>query len=574
MILPSARVRLSDGQPRSLDFNDIYYSRDGRGESVRVFIDPLELETLFGNPKQSGIRVAELGFGTGLNFLAVGETFLRTAPRTASLDYIAFEKHPLAQQDLEAIVRAHRPQFSLAEALLSANPCLLAGWHKRYLAQGRIRLSLFYGDAMEGLKQLNTRCHAWLLDGFDPKHNPDMWSLALLRCLLERSESQARLATFSAQGALRRRLETLGCKVTRIDQRPHKRHSLHARLPARPPTPRQSPSEVGVVGAGFAGLFCAHLLSLRGVRVDVFDPNPASIPLALAHTRLGDPDLATTKLRALALGYSNDWYRQLGCRSGILEVAVDSRHARQLQRRADIWRPADASLSLLSARESRELSGLGNIEQGLWHPNCHLVARQSAEALANHQLISHHQREVMSCVKRHGYWQLQFAGGEHRAFRQVIICAGAASPRLVPSISAHSLAGQMEIGHTQVSLPIGLVGRGFMAPLADRQVILGSTYEREALSEQDARTENLQRAAAWLESLDVRVRTSWRGRRLYHEDRLPIVGQVEPGLFINTAHGSAGSTLAPLCAEVITGALLMEPPALSPDLTRLMRPIR
>lgn len=578
MILPPARIEFRDGRPYSLDFRDIYYAHDGRAESTRVFIAPLQLEAMFRESGQSGIRVAELGFGTGMNFLAVSETFLKVAPQASSLDYIAFEKHPLGQQDAERIVRAHHPQFPLGEALLAAKPSLLAGWHRRYFAQGRIRLSLFYGDALEGLKALNTRCHAWLLDGFDPKRNPDMWHPALLKALVEQSESRARLATFSAQGDLRRNLASLGCEVTRIDQRPHKRHSLYARLPARPEGASDMPSEVGVVGAGFAGAFSAQLLALRGVRVHLFDAHPLSMPFALAHTRLGDPSLAATKLRAVALGYSNDWYRRLGCEAGVLEVATDSRHARQLERRAETWRPADTSISPLTADESRTLSGLPKIKQGLWHPTCHRVSRRSLKSLTHHPLISHHQSEVKACLNRDGNWQLQLAGDRQHTFNKVIVCAGAASRKLLPQISAHAIAGQMEIGHTRASFPIGLIGHGFVAPFTARHLVFGSTYERNPLSERDARAENLRRTGTWLESLGAtrpsRARACWRGLRLYHKDRMPIVGEVASGLFVNTAHGSAGSTLAPLCAEVIAGALLADPPALSPGLCALMRPIR
>ena len=577
-ILAPARIEYGAHGPASLDYRDIYYASDGRNEAERVFVRPLELETLFRTSRQASIRIGELGFGTGLNFLAVCEKFLATAPPEARLVYIAFEKHPLARQDFERIARAHKPSLGVTEELIAALPSLLSGWHRRYLRDGRICLSLCYGDALQGVLEISTKCHAWLLDGFDPKCNPDMWSLPLLKGVATRSESSARLATFSAQGELRRKLESVGCEVTRIDQRPHKRHSLLARLPARIDEPRQAASEVGVVGAGFAGLFTARLLASGGVRVHLFDPNPASMPIALAHARLGDPSISRMRLRALALDYSNDWYRRLGCKSGVLEVATDARHARQLRRRAETWAAADTSQRFLTSTECRDLTGLARIQEGLWHPQCHRVLGESLEEQLKSRPISHHRTEVLSCLNRDGNWHVQLASGASRAFSHLVVCAGAASLRLLPQISAHCVDGQMELAKADFSLPVGLVGRGFIAPIDGRQLVFGSTYEHEPLSKDAARTQNIHRTGTWLEALGARlpspVESSWRGRRLYHHDRMPIVGEVEPRLFVNTAHGSAGSTLAPLGAEVITSAILADPPALSPELVDLMRPTR
>ena len=577
-ILAPARIEYRAHGPASLDYDDIYYASDGRNEAERVFVDPLGLETLFRSSRQVSFRIGELGFGTGLNFLAVCEKFLETAPPDARLAYIAFEKHPLARQDFEKIARSHKPSFSATEELIAARPRLLSGWHKRYLRGGRICLSLCHGDALQGISEMSTKCHAWLLDGFDPKRNPDMWSLPLLKRVAELSEPSARLATFSAQGELRRKLESVGCEVTRIDQCPHKRHSLLARLPARIDEPLPVPSEVGVVGAGFAGLFTAQLLARGGVRVHLFDANPAPMPIALAHARLGDPSLSRMRLRAVALDYSNDWYRTLGCKAGVLEVATDARHARQLRRRADEWRAADTSSRFLTSTECRDLTGLICIQEGLWHPQCHRVLGESLREQLKSELISQHQTEVLSCLNRDGNWHVQLPSGASKAFSHLVVCAGAASVRLLPQISAHGVDGQMELAAADFSLPVGLVGRGFIAPIDGQQLAFGSTYEHEPLSEDIARTENIHRTGTWLEALGANrpspVQSSWRGTRLYHQDRMPIVGEVEPGLFANTAHGSAGSTLAPLGAEVITSAILADPPALSPELVDLMRPTR
>ena len=95
MLLRPAVIEHEDAQPRSARYGDIYFARDGVAETERVFIEPMRLGELFKRGSQGSVRVGELGFGTGLNFLAVSEAFLKGAPAAARLDYIAFEKHPL-----------------------------------------------------------------------------------------------------------------------------------------------------------------------------------------------------------------------------------------------------------------------------------------------------------------------------------------------------------------------------------------------------------------------------------------------------------------------------------------------
>lgn len=577
MILSPARIELKGDQPRSLDYGDIYFASDGQNETQRVFIEPMQLEQLFSGSSETGLRIGELGFGTGLNFLAVCEFFLTHAPKSTRLDYIAFEKHPLARVDLARITKRASPHSALADELTACWPPLIRGWHSRHFASGRIRLLLHYGDALEGVLDLKGRCHAWLLDGFDPACNPEMWHQALLAEVARHSEDGALLATFTAQGEVRRRLESVGFTMRRVDQRPHKRHSLAGVFRGERTDISGGVSEVGVVGAGFAGAFTAHLLALQGVSVHLFDMRSAPMPIALAHARLGDPLNPVTLLRALARSYSNDWYRRLGARSGVLEAPVEANALRRMKRSADIWTPSDDSIRMLGREESRELTKFSGITQSVWHSQCHLVNQEIIERLINHAKITLHREEVASCTAESGHWKLALPGTASQSFERVIICAGAGGLRLLPQLQAMRVAGQMEVASTTRPLPVALIGNGFMAPLSGSQVAFGATYERSARTESQARRENLMRAKQWLHTLGVEpqfeYRGSWRGQRVYHEDRMPIVGEVAAGLYVNTAHGSSGSVLAPLCADLVVSQMLGAPLPLTDELARKVQPV-
>ena len=578
MILSPARIEVENQRPRSLDYGDIYFASDGQTEAHRVFIEPMQLEAMFRAPKESDLRIGELGFGTGLNFLAVCDAFIRNSPGSTRLDYIAFEKHPLTRADLARIANSHSPPLALADELIACWPPLLEGWHSRYLAKGRVRLLLYYGDAHQGVLDFSGRCHAWLLDGFDPSCNPEMWHQALLAQVAGHSENGARLATFTARGEVRRRLESVGFEMRRIDQRPHKRHSLAGVLRKKGTSISRRVSEVAVVGAGFAGAFTAHLLALRGISVHLFDMGCAPMPMALAHARLGDPTNPMMQLRALAKGYSNDWYRRLGAPAGVLETPVEARERRRMERSADMWAPADDSIRLLGPAESRALTNFSRIAKSLWHSQCHRVGKEILDQLLTHARITRHREEVVSCLAEGRRWRIALRQAASQSFEQLIICAGAGCFRLLPNLQAMCVAGQMEVARATHPLPVALIGNGFAAPFKGNHIALGATYERSTLTEQAARRENLDRTQDWFDALGVEFQpkhqSCWRGLRVYHEDRMPIAGEIAAGLFVNTAHGAAGSVIAPLCADMVASLVVGVPMPLSQDMVRKIEPSR
>ena len=563
MILHPARITDADSRPRSVEYGDIYYASDGANESRRVFIEPLGLPALFANPPDTSVRIGELGFGTGRNFLAVSQAFLDHAPEFASLDYVALEKHPLAVADIEQIFERHAPRPSLSSALIEAWPHGISGWHRRYFAGGRIRLLLYQGDALDGLSDFQGVCHAWLLDGFDPRCNPQMWSETLLARVAEASEMNTRVASYTSQGAVRRRLEALGFAMRKVDQQPHKRHSLVGTRISGGRTPVSNSTEVAVVGAGFAGVFTAHLLALRGIRAHLFEAGSAPMPIALAHARLGDANHPLMQLRALARGYSNDWYRRLGASSGVLEVPSEPRDVERMQRSGDYWALADPSLRLLDEAEARQKSGLSGIRKSLWHGQCHIVTPHARSQLLQHPRIVRHRTRVVACQPEGAHWKLTLDQGASQSFERAVVSAGPGCLDLIPELDVHAIQGQMEQVAMLPAPTCAMVGQGFAAPTQNGEVCIGATFERTPLSDSEAMQENCARTRQWFNALghpvSITHRASWRGARVYRRNRMPIAGEFAAGLWVNCAFGASGSLLAPLCADIIASQIAGDP---------------
>ena len=155
-----------DGAPYSTQFDDIYFSRGGGlAETEHVFLAGNRLlerwinneQSLAAalNPSPTHFTVAELGFGTGLNFLCCWRAWQQLAPQHLRLHYIACEKYPLQSAALRQALLEWPELAPLSEALLNVYPDHSAGFHRLHL-QGSagaapITLDLYYGDATQML---------------------------------------------------------------------------------------------------------------------------------------------------------------------------------------------------------------------------------------------------------------------------------------------------------------------------------------------------------------------------------------------------------------------------------------
>ena len=137
--LDEAVVSERDGVLRADDYDDVYFAaRDGLAESRHVFIDGTNFaETLH---RHKHLTIAETGFGSGLNFLAVLDVLQKFSDY--QIDYIAFEARPLPA---DVIDRTHAGFPSLAAhstALLDNLPPRWPGVHLCHFNQGQVRLHL------------------------------------------------------------------------------------------------------------------------------------------------------------------------------------------------------------------------------------------------------------------------------------------------------------------------------------------------------------------------------------------------------------------------------------------------
>lgn len=198
--------------PVSRRFDDPYFSLAGGLEETRhVFLAGNGLPGRF----RDGFRVAELGFGTGLNLLAV----LLAHRGPGRLHYTSFEAYPMPAEDIARALTAFPEVADLTGPFLRQ---WAAGATE--IVFPNLTATIILGDARRTLPDWAGQADAWFLDGFSPAKNPEMWSPELMTEVARHTAAGGTFATYTAAGHVRRALAAAGFTVARQPGFGRKRH--------------------------------------------------------------------------------------------------------------------------------------------------------------------------------------------------------------------------------------------------------------------------------------------------------------------------------------------------------------
>ena len=218
----TAKLDWRDGVPIATTFDDPYYSLDnGLAETQHVFLAGNNLPARF----EGCFQIAELGFGTGLNFLVTWAAW-ENAGRPCDLHFTSFEAFPMTVVDMASALEnfpelgEHCDKFLQAWASEAA-PIRFANGPTLHVIQGDARQTL---PAWEG------KADAWFLDGFSPAKNPELWQPDLLMDVGAHTKRGGTVATYSAAGHIRRNLADAGFEVVRAAGFGRKRHMTVGRM--------------------------------------------------------------------------------------------------------------------------------------------------------------------------------------------------------------------------------------------------------------------------------------------------------------------------------------------------------
>ena len=209
-----AKIEWRDGRvPVSTQFDDPYFSlEDGVAETEHVFLKGNDLPVRFEN----GFHIAELGFGTGLNFLVAWQAW-EAKGAIGRLHFTSFEAFPMVPGDRAQALRAFPSLAPYAERWADG------------LSRTDPLLTVIEGDARETLTGWDGAADAWFLDGFSPAKNPELWEPPLMQAVGDHTKRGGTFATYTAAGNVRRALQTAGFEVERIQGFGRKRHMSRGR---------------------------------------------------------------------------------------------------------------------------------------------------------------------------------------------------------------------------------------------------------------------------------------------------------------------------------------------------------
>jgi tRNA 5-methylaminomethyl-2-thiouridine biosynthesis bifunctional protein len=558
-----------DGQPRSRLYGDVYFStEDGLAESRAVFLDGCDLPQAWLGRRR--FVVAELGFGTGLNILALLDLWRRSRQPGQQLHIFSTEAHPLSAEEA---ARAHASWPELAElsgALIRAWPGRARGIHRLDLPELGAILDVAIGEVGETLAGWSGRADAWFLDGFSPALNPAMWRDELMTLVGQRSAPGARAATFTVAGHVRRALAAAGFQV---DKRPgfgRKRERLEAVFPGQ--AVDAPPRRVAVVGGGIAGAAVARAVRALGGEAILIDAQ------GLGSGASGNPAALVTPRLDAGLGPSSELFARAFARAvALYDVetprAVIARGVRQLAQA-----PRDATrFAKIAASDLFEPDALALTDAGLDQQTALTVEPAAILAAWAPDLIL---ADVAGLERCDETWMLRDRNGEEIARAEVVvIAAGLEARTLSPELPLSGIRGQAS-WIDDAPAPPAMAWGGYMAPTRTG-MLFGATHDRGDEG-RDLRTadhaRNLANLAEAMPELAATLRESTlQGRaaiRAATPDRLPLAGQVADGLYVLGGLGSRGFSFAPLLAEHVAALALGAPSPLPEAQARLVDPAR
>ena len=565
-----------DGAPHSNQFDDVYFDKEsGLEETRHVFLKNNQLSERWASLRNKAFVIAETGFGTGLNFLCAWQAFLDNTTSDKQLHFVSVEKYPMTKEMLISALKMWPSMQYYSQQLIDAYPEVCHGFHRIELEQGRVQLTLWFGEAEDGFAALDADVDAWFLDGFAPSKNPEMWSDNLFQHIHRLSHQGTTCATFTAAGIVRRGLQIVGFDVRKVKGFGQKREMTVGVLntTTAPLTERMSQGQpwfnlrqddaqevtkVLVVGAGLAGANTAYALATQGIQVEVWEQGnciaggASGNPQGMLYPKLASQDTPVNRFYLSAYLYAHRLYaslddsKQFWDACGLIQIPKHDKEAERFQKLLNNKLYPEAILQASTDR-------LGSLFLPLsgW-----VVLTQLCETLLSHENIKvclNTKLESLCAIESDKLatgWTAQ--SNMHTShFSHVVLCTANDTKALgvTPNTPDYPIRGQVSfidlekakaaceavgVSANKTDLNKVLCEFGYVSPSINGLLHFGSTYD---LKDQDnqVRDEGHQRNLAILESLLLLPKQTFDsadcgGRvsfRCAVPDYTPIVGPVQ-----------------------------------------------
>ncbi len=591
--MPEPDAKITDGVLRSGKFGDIYFSAEnGLAETRHVFIDGTNLDNRI--KSCAHLVIAETGFGTGLNFLAVLD-LLEKSGTDCRIDYISFEAYPL---DATTAFEARKPFTELQNNSAQLKEVWPESWacaHHRLFLQDRVHLHVHFSDALAAMKQLDFKADVWFLDGFSPSKNTDLWSEELFLQMARLSADNATISSFSVAALVKEGLTKAGFKIEKKKGFGKKREMLTGWYNTISIAPRNVSLEknVIIIGGGIAGASIAH--GLRATNIphiileaeDTIASGSSGNPVGLQTPQLMAVPHPSMQMSLACFSYA----RQLALTQdvvldkGIISLNYPEKQGTRQKKMAGQEWPEDlikvASAYQLSQNANLEIQTEGFIQSAGQLINPSKLTYQLLNKSEVHTGIT-----ITAILKKHGIWELETSNGRVYAATDIVLAMGSGLPQFLeqfclPSLKLQVTSGQLSFlpSNTKLStLERSLQYGGYLTPMIGGIQALGASFDLSGTMQltKKAHMHNVSLLPSELQklvpdSLELKGRVS---QRLASQDRGPLVGDWHDTIHLFSALGSRGLTNAPLLGLVLARKIANRPSGLDRGIMRIIDPHR
>lgn len=533
----------------------------------------LDLASLWAN--QPRFIIAEMGFGTGFQFLQTWSEFEKTATAYQQLHYYAIEKYPLSVTEIQK--NSNHP---FIEKLLSLYPMRVEGWHTLRLSD-RVILTLIFDGVERALPEMQTPVDCWFLNKAEP-------SDILFSNVKRLSKADARLSA-NNNDAIQNGLREVGFHVSTQSDTTTAIYE-HGTNPLL--IKKFKPEKIAIIGGGIAGAALAYTLTSRGCNVTIFEKNGLASggsgnDRGLCNPRISNSKGSEADFYSPAFNLAHRLFADLSKTSdigfqacGSLHMIADDNKDKRYHGFKKNWGWHDDHARIISAEESSDVAGIKILQPSLYFEGAGMVSPKKATL---HMASA---AKIVMCDIIH----LEEAGSTWRIDGEefdCVILAGSfdvlqfSYTRRLPIEKVRGQVTRIEASPLYNQLKPNLCYGGYASVAENGEAILGSTFQTwiddPALRPEDD-NDNIEKLRAVVPHLanDLKVIGGRASFRSAAKDRAPIIGQIHgiENLYISTAHGSHGILSSVMGAEYLASKIMGDAHILPKSVERFLSPSR
>jgi tRNA 5-methylaminomethyl-2-thiouridine biosynthesis bifunctional protein len=369
--------------------------------------------------------------------------------------------------------------------------------------------------------------------------------------------------------------------------------------------PNNTPRTALIIGAGIAGCAAAYALAQRGISVTLFDKATqlasaaSGNPRGILHARFGAGDNPLQRFVLASYGHALGMLDQLlpadgkfRAECGLLQLACNEIEIKRINKLAkQVW--PEHLLRFVDAATATQLAGVEMKFGGLWFSAAGwIVPPRICENLLNDERITQRLgHEVEALEKTPEGWRIKGRNTQGSAWEAeadvVLVCCAHSAKKFAqfahfPLIPVRGQITAVPQSQASRALQCVVCGDGYCAPAIDGVHVTGATHAFEDESS-EVRTsdhaENLANLAEYAPGLmqalavtEVEKLTGRAAIRCSAPGSIPLVGEVQEGLYCSLAHGTRGMLTAGLAGELLAAQICGQLPPLPVSIVEALAP--